>query len=62
MVERPRRASRSRALKHWAVDIGFERLFAQEGRDWPRFHAAVAQLAALPAAERDAYLKRLSSG
>ena len=41
---------------------GFERLFAQEGRDWPRFHAAVAQLAALPAAERDAYLKRLSSG
>lgn len=28
MVERPRRASRNRALKHWAVDIGFERLFA----------------------------------
>ncbi|MBI2253788.1 MAG: PAS domain-containing sensor histidine kinase [Proteobacteria bacterium] len=28
LVERPRRVSRSRALKRWAVDIGFERLFA----------------------------------
>ena len=28
MVERPRRASRRRALKRWAIDVGFERLFA----------------------------------
>jgi two-component system nitrogen regulation sensor histidine kinase NtrY len=28
MVERPRRVSRRRALKRWAVDIGFERLLA----------------------------------
>jgi two-component system nitrogen regulation sensor histidine kinase NtrY len=28
MAERPRRVSRSRAFKRWAVDIGFERIFA----------------------------------
>ena len=31
---------------------GFEALFAREGGDWPRFHAAVRDLARLPAAER----------
>ena len=40
---------------------GFEALFAQQGRDWPRFHAAVQQLAALPAAERDAQLRALTA-
>lgn len=37
----------------------FERLFEQQGRDWPRFHAEVRQLAALPKAERDAALASL---
>lgn len=40
---------------------GFEALFAQEGRDWPRFHAAVQQLADLPQAERDAQLRALTA-
>jgi predicted aminopeptidase len=31
---------------------GFEALFEREGRDWPRFYAAVKRLAALPRAER----------
>ncbi|OYV01643.1 MAG: aminopeptidase [Burkholderiales bacterium PBB5] len=35
---------------------GFERLFAAEGSDFARFHAAVRQLAALPAAQRHATL------
>lgn len=34
----------------------FERLFERVGRDWPRFHAEVRRLAALPKAERDAAL------
>lgn len=29
----------------------FERLFAHEGRDWPRFHAAVQRLSRLPTVE-----------
>ena len=37
----------------------FEALFAQEGRNWPRFHAAVAQLAKLPKPERLAKLRAL---
>ena len=37
----------------------FERLFEREGRDWPRFHAEVRRLAALPKAERDAALASL---
>ena len=37
----------------------FERLFEQQGRDWPRFHAEVRRLAALPKAERDAALASL---
>ena len=40
---------------------GFEALFAQQGRDWPRFHAAVQQLADLPQAERDAQLRALTA-
>ena len=36
---------------------GFEALFERQGRDWPRFYAAVRQLAALPKAERRAALK-----
>ncbi len=31
---------------------GFEALFEREGRDWPRFYAAVKRLAALPKDER----------
>ncbi|QTD45062.1 aminopeptidase [Ottowia testudinis] len=38
---------------------GFEALFEREGRDWPRFHAAVRQLAGAPMAERQARLKAL---
>ncbi len=38
----------------------FEALFAREGRDWPRFHAAVAALAKLPKAERLAQLRALA--
>jgi len=36
---------------------GFEALFARQGRDWPRFYAAVRQLAQLPASERAAQLQ-----
>lgn len=35
---------------------GFERLFAQQGGDFARFHAEVRRLAALPAAQRQAML------
>lgn len=35
----------------------FERLFEREGRDFPRFYAAVRRLAALPRAERRATLQ-----
>lgn len=38
---------------------GFEALFAQEGGDWPRFHAAVAELARLPREERRKRLKEM---
>lgn len=40
---------------------GFEALFMREGRDWPRFFAAVQQLASRPAAERLAQLQALSA-
>ena len=40
----------------------FEALFAREGNDWPRFHAAVAALAKLPKADRLAQLKALDTG
>lgn len=40
----------------------FEAMFEHEGRDWARFHAAVAALGALPRAERDAALARLAPG
>ena len=36
---------------------GFEALFEQSGRDWPRFYDAVKRLAALPPAERLKALK-----
>jgi len=39
---------------------GFEALFEHEGRDWPRFYAAVKGLAALPEAERHQALKSQS--
>ncbi len=39
---------------------GFEALFAREGRNWPRFYAAVRQLAELPAPERNRFLQLLS--
>ena len=37
----------------------FERLFEREGRDFPRFYAAVKSLAALPKAERQATLRAI---
>ena len=40
----------------------FERLFEREGRDFARFHAAVREIARLPAAERHATLTRLNAG
>nr|WP_173806010.1 aminopeptidase [Leptothrix sp. C29] len=39
----------------------FDALFEREGRDWPRFHAAVKDLAARPKAERDAALAALTA-
>ena len=39
----------------------FEALFEREGHDWPRFHAAVKDLAARPKAERDAVLAALTA-
>ena len=38
----------------------FEALFAREGSDWPRFHAAVRDLARLPGDERGARLDALA--
>jgi len=38
----------------------FSTLFDENGRDWQRFHAAVSALAALPADEREARLRRLA--
>ncbi len=38
----------------------FETLFDHEGRDWPRFYAAVKRIAALPKAERRAALRESS--
>ncbi|MBS0293870.1 MAG: aminopeptidase [Proteobacteria bacterium] len=38
----------------------FVALFEREGRDWPRFHAAVRALARLPQGERDDALKSLA--
>jgi predicted aminopeptidase len=35
------------------LEPAFEALFEREGRDWPRFYAAVKRLAALPKVERD---------
>ena len=39
---------------------GFEALFAQVGGDWPRFHAAVRDLARQPKAERQAKMRTLA--
>ncbi len=39
-----------------------EALFEREGRDFPRFYAAVRDLAALPKAERQATLAALTPG
>ncbi len=36
---------------------GFEALFEREGRDWPRFHAAVKRLAAMPKPAREQALR-----
>jgi predicted aminopeptidase len=38
----------------------FEALFHAQGEDWPRFYAAVRQLAELPQADRDARLRALA--
>jgi len=39
---------------------GFVALFEREGSNWPRFHAAVRELASLPKAERTARLNALA--
>ena len=39
---------------------GFEALFEREGRDWPRFYAAAARLAAQPPAQRMTELDELA--
>lgn len=39
----------------------FEALFEREGRDWPRFYAAVRDLRQLPKAERDQALRALAA-
>lgn len=39
----------------------FAALFAQSGRDWPRFHAAAAALGALPEEAREAQLEALTA-
>jgi predicted aminopeptidase len=41
---------------------GFEALFHRGGDDWPRFYAAVRQLAALPREQRHATLKEAAGG
>ena len=41
------------------LEPAFEALFVREGRDWPRFFAAVKQLASRPQAERLAQLQAL---
>ena len=41
---------------------GFEALFAQVGGDWPRFHAAVRELARLDTGQRQARLRALAGG
>lgn len=41
---------------------GFMRLFEREGRDWPRFHAAVERLASLKPPQRRATLQGLTGG
>lgn len=38
----------------------FERLFEQQGRDFTRFYAEAARIAALPKAERHATLRAIS--
>ncbi|WP_313080947.1 aminopeptidase [Pulveribacter sp.] len=38
----------------------FMALFAREGRDWPRFHAAVRALAAAPQGERETKIRELN--
>ena len=55
-VARANNASFGVQAAYDALVPGFEALFAREGGDWPRFHAAVRQLAELPRAERQARL------
>jgi len=43
------------------LEPAFEALFVREGRDWPRFFAAVKQLASRPQAERLAQLQALGA-
>ena len=38
----------------------FERLFEQQGRDFERFYAEVARIAALPKAQRHATLRAIA--
>ena len=45
-----------------ALVPAFEQLFEREGRDWPRFYAAVRRIAALPTAQRRADALRAEAG
>ena len=61
-VERANNASFGVQAAYDELVPGFEALFAQEGGDWPRFHAAVAELARLPRQERRKRLKEMGRG
>ncbi|MGB3071703.1 MAG: aminopeptidase [Ottowia sp.] len=58
-VERANNASFGVQAAYDELVPGFEALFAREGSDWPRFHAAVAALARLPREERRQKLKEM---
>lgn len=59
-VERANNASFGVQAAYDELVPGFEALFAREGGDWPRFHAAVAELARLPREERRQRLKEMA--
>ena len=40
---------------------GFEALFEQQGRDWPRFYDAVRRLSTMTAPDRNRTLKQLTT-
>lgn len=61
-VERANNATFGVQAAYDALVAAFEAIFAREGQDWPRFHAAVRALAERPKAERDRALASLMPG